>query len=388
MLSNPYIVYFFIWSFIFLLYNLRLSELLTPMKIETAYLILGTGFFLSLGWMTASLFYKQKIVLFLKIDRDRYVSLLSSKGMKNRLRNGLMMWSFLTILEVIYFGNLPLLSLFGVGPSIRYTEFGIPGIHGFLNALFFAIFILYLLLYISNKKRVYGFIVILLMIWPFLVMHRMMFIAMFIQAFFVYYLFNYHKFKLYRFFSVVLIFLLVVYIFGYIGDIRAGREHILRLAGFYSKYPDWLPTGFAWVYLYAVTPINNINYNIENLIMFSYIPIETFSRIFPSFVRSVLFDPFINTGGYELYTSRFNVSTIFLTFLRDFGYLLTPFLFFIIGFINFIFCMKATKELAFIFFWIVFLYAIVISVFSNHMIHLVFLSEAFIGYLLVRGVRY
>ena len=180
----------------------------------------------------------------------------------------------------------------------------------------------------------------------------------------------------------------MVFIFGFIGDMRSGREHILRLARFNGDYPDWLPTGFAWVYLYVTTPINNVNYNIENHLMFSSTPIETVSQIFPSFVRSAIVRALSEADEFNLYNSAFNVSTIFVSFLKDFGYLLTPFTFLILGFVNFTFCLKSTKDLSFILFRVVFLYALVISVFSNHMVHLVFFSQAFIGYLLVKGVRF
>lgn len=387
MLANPVNVYFGIWLFVVFLYSLNLSNLLTPLKSATIYLIFGSGFFLFLGWFLASLKHKNLKFFNIKLDLKSYIDVFASKSFSRRLRIAFFIWLFFTLLEIVYFGNLPLFSLFGFGPSIRYTEFGIPGIHGFINALYFSVLLLYFIQFLIIRSFKNYFIFFLLVLWPFLVIHRMMFIAFFIQAFFVYYLLRDGQLKLKNLFILFIVSISVIFIFGYIGDLRSGREHILRLAGFTTEYPDWLPTGFAWIYLYIVTPVNNINFNINNFTEISPFPFETFLRIFPSFVRDVLVDNFVQETSFQLYKNAFNVSTLFLILIKDFGYIATPFLFFFIGYINYLMCLKSMRDPAYIFFRIVFLYALVISVFSNHMFHLVFIFQGLIGFIIVKGVK-
>ncbi|MCJ3299767.1 hypothetical protein [Klebsiella pneumoniae] len=59
-------------------------------------------------------------------------------------------------------------------------------------------------------------------------------------------------------FLVVLSVLLVFLLFGYIGDIRTGRQLFIQLAHPSFEYPDWMPSGFMWAYIYIVTPIVNL----------------------------------------------------------------------------------------------------------------------------------
>ncbi len=42
-----------------------------------------------------------------------------------------------------------------------------------------------------------------------------------------------------------------------LGDIRTGRDLILNLANLRGNYPDWLPSGFIWIYIYVLTPMAN-----------------------------------------------------------------------------------------------------------------------------------
>ncbi|HDV4080486.1 TPA: oligosaccharide repeat unit polymerase, partial [Escherichia coli] len=51
---------------------------------------------------------------------------------------------------------------------------------------------------------------------------------------------------------------LVFLLFGYIGDIRTGRQLFIQLAHPSFEYPDWMPSGFMWAYIYIVTPIVNL----------------------------------------------------------------------------------------------------------------------------------
>jgi hypothetical protein len=72
-----------------------------------------------------------------------------------------------------------------------------------------------------------------------------------------------------------------VYVFGLMGDIRSGRDLILSLANLRGSYPDWLPSGLIWIYIYILTPMANyINY--VRTTMPSFNPLDLFTWLVPS----------------------------------------------------------------------------------------------------------
>ncbi len=100
--------------------------------------------------------------------------------------------------------------------------------------------------------------------------------------------------------------------FGFIGDIRTGREAFLNLAGLTVNYPEWLPTGFIWVYIYTITPIANY-VNMTETLQPVFNPIDLVSWVIPPKILSGLFGVEIN-GGFEndwQVSGAFNVATGF-----------------------------------------------------------------------------
>lgn len=46
--------------------------------------------------------------------------------------------------------------------------------------------------------------------------------------------------------------------FGYMGDIRSGSSAFRAVARPTSSYPDWLPSGVLWFYIYITSPLANL----------------------------------------------------------------------------------------------------------------------------------
>jgi oligosaccharide repeat unit polymerase len=384
MFVNPIFIYFIVWAIVFLLHSLGLSNMLLPIKSETIYLVVSTGIGLWLGWSMARLYIDRGIIKKRYIDQSRYREIFTNNMVKAKFRLVLIFWFLSTLLELIYFKNFPLLSLLGVGPYVSYTDFGFGGIHGLFNALYFVLVLYFVGRSFYGRKKTDTFILILLLFFPFLVMHRMMMIAVFVQASLLLYILLHEKMTIKFYVYGLLSFLVILLVFGYIGDFRSGREHILAAAGFSGHYPDWLPSAFAWLYVYVTTPLNNLNFNIENFINPNSFPIQTLSSFLPSFMRSSIVNNVPESREFELVVETFNAKTVFLPFLYDFGYILTPFIFIIIGFILFFFVLKSYRNPRFILFWVVFLYSLIVSVFANQMISLVFMFEAIFGFLLLK----
>jgi oligosaccharide repeat unit polymerase len=85
--------------------------------------------------------------------------------------------------------------------------------------------------------------------------------------------------------SLVLLSVVVVsVIFGVIGDIRTGRELFLSLSRPSFEYPDWLPSGLMWVYIYMVTPILNLT-NAIYTVNIDKTNLDFICQLLPSVVR-------------------------------------------------------------------------------------------------------
>ena len=65
---------------------------------------------------------------------------------------------------------------------------------------------------------------------------------------------------------------------------RSNRNAFISLAQPKFTYPDYLPSGFLWVYIYLVSPLNNVINNLDYSP--TYLPVNTVLPLFPSFIRS------------------------------------------------------------------------------------------------------
>jgi oligosaccharide repeat unit polymerase len=181
-----------------------------------------------------------------------------------------------------------------------------------------------------------------------------------------------------------LLFVVALLIFGYLGDIRSGREHIISLAQPTFEYPEWLPSAFIWLYIYLCTPLNNVNYNIN--IAPNYFPLETASSLIPSIAREHIM-AFVGWGSqqWNLVTESFNVSSLLQSFLTDFGVSGTIFFTLLCGIVFSRFLRRSNNSPAAFFTVIVFMHGVALSFFANLLFHLVFIFEIFIiSWILVR----
>lgn len=382
MLLNPAFMYAATWTFVLLLYSLRLSDLLDPLRPSTVLLVVGTSLSFILGWILESLPNYGRLAA-AKIDLDVLRAIINSAQVGRRLKAIWIIFGLGVIFEVAYFNGAPGLGLIGIGSQIAYTEFGIPGFHGLLNSLFYAccaVTFTRTLLGSSNRT----FLLMMVSIsYPILVMSRQVLISLLLQYLFIY--FSVRRPSPRVFVRAGVLFIAAFLIFGYLGDIRSGRDHIINLAAPSFEYPDWLPSAFIWIYIYLSTPLNNVNYNID--ISPNYFPLETAGSFIPSFAREAFLGAIGASRQWDLATS-FNVSSLLQSFLTDFG---------VSGAIVFtLLCgvvfsrlrrRSATSPAAF-FAVIVLLHGLALSFFANLLFHLVFIFEIFaIAWLVTQSRR-
>ncbi|MGY2876239.1 hypothetical protein ACVW00_003429 [Marmoricola sp. URHA0025 HA25] len=130
-------------------------------------------------------------------------------------------------------------------------------------------------------------------------------------------------FSLPRIIRGVFLAILVAYAFGGVGNLREGdkfsdNEHIVRLAHLTSEYPDWMPHQFVWTYMYAVSPLGNLNYAVTYQSPLNDLG-STVVNLIPDFATKRLFPDF-NPQTPDV-ASYFNVSTGFASAWKFNGFL-------------------------------------------------------------------
>jgi oligosaccharide repeat unit polymerase len=382
-LLNPAFMYAATWTFVLIIYALRLSYLLDPLRPTTAVLVIGTSLSFILGWVIESLPNYGRLAT-AKINLEALRAIISSPRVGRRLTAIWMTFALGILFEIALFGGAPALSLMGIGAPIFYADFGIPGFHGLLNALFYTgCVVTFTRILLGSSKRT--FLLMLASIgYPALVVSRQVLISLLLQYMFIY--FSVRRPSTRVFVRTGVLFVATLLIFGYLGDARSGREQIIGLADPTFDYPEWLPSAFIWAYIYISTPINNVNYNID--ISPNYFPLETAGTFIPSFARDDFLSAWGGTQQWALVSDTFNVSSLLQSLLTDFGVSGAIAFTLLCGVVFSRLRRRSDTSAAAFFAVIVLLHGIALSFFANLLFHLVFMFEIFaITWLVRRGRR-
>jgi oligosaccharide repeat unit polymerase len=381
-LLNPAFMYAATWVFVLLIYSFRLSYLLDPIEPATAVLVLGTSASFIAGWMLESLPYHGRLAAS-KINLDALGPVINSPRVGRRLKAIWIIFSLGIAFEIAYFGGIPFLSLIGIG-SLAYGDFGIPGFHGVLNALFYTgcvVTFARVLLGTSKRARL---LTITSIGYPILMVSRQVLISVLVQYLLIY--FSIRRPSTRILIRTGMLFIATLLVFGYVGDARSGRDAIIYIAAPTFEYPDWLPSAFIWVYIYLASPINNVNHNID--IAPNYFPLETAGTFIPSIARDDFLAAFGATQQWDLVSSDLNVSSLLQSFLTDFG-VGGAIVFTLLCGVAFSWLRRRAADSATAFFMvIVVLHGLALSFFANLLFHLVFVFEMVaLGWLLRRRRR-
>lgn len=370
MLLNPAFIYAATWSFVLLLYLLGLSYLLEPLRSATVVLVIGTSLAFIIGWLLESLPSDGRLAT-LQTNAGLLESVAGDAKVQRRIR---MLWWLFGLgfgFEIVLFGGLPLPGMLGIGANLGYTEFGVHGFHGLLNAIFFAVCIVKFTEGMLNPAKKPLKFALLSFLYPVMCMSRQVLISLLVQYFFVY--FSIKRPSPRVFLRAGAVFCVMLLAFGYLGDLRSGREHIIEYGQPAFEYPEWLPSAFIWFYIYLCTPLNNVNYNID--IKPSYFPLETAQSLIPSFARDSFVSAVGGTKQWDLVNETFNVSSLLQALLSDFGVggAIAFTLFWGIIFARLL--RRAGSVPAAYFAIIVILHGVSLSFFANMLFHLIFVFE-------------
>jgi oligosaccharide repeat unit polymerase len=317
---HPLVLFASVWSGVLCLYLLRLSKLLSAtgeQAASTVGLIL-VPFALVLGG--ATIFYhsapkariQRKHLLCGSIEADDLAVL------KRRLKKWLFVWMVLSAGEIVVSGGVPLAWLL-TGNSKTYADFGIPTLHGLLNSMLLALGLCYTAIFARFGGRRYLLCSVAIVGWALLVVTRSMIIVNILQTGMAIVLYRGIPAKLAV--RLIALALIIVIGFGALGDLRSGAANFLAVAQPTEAYPQWLPSGVLWIYIYLTTPINNLMYT-----MVSVHPSDNFlfpntvAPLLPSVARKVIYGSSGETAlTGELVDEAFNVSTAYIGPVQDYG---------------------------------------------------------------------
>lgn len=257
---NFYYLYAMMWGVIFILFSFRWSKFTSHICPEIVVFLLFTIVSsLFLGKMT------KKHFKFVCIDKYPKRTNIVTVGI-----------ILLCMFEYAYCGQIPLLSIVrGMAAYKSYS--GISGLHPLIItfAMYYMQYVFYLYLCFHNKKKLLAeYISIFLVAFLFQFNRGGMLISLMMSG--LMYLASREanikqKLKSISWKTILLIILsvlLVMYLFGCLGNMRHGGSwndcSYIEYWGRFDSYPEWLPKQFMWAYLYITTPLNNLNYNIVN----------------------------------------------------------------------------------------------------------------------------
>lgn len=318
---HPISLFSLVWIGVAALYELRLSKLL----IATNEQVLATIETILLPFILIVVLVSIFVALAPKRLMWRSPQLIDGSSdqddlfvFERRLKKWLIIWGVFSIVEVIVSGGVPLAWLF-LGNGKTYFDFGLKSLHGILNSLILAIGVCYTGLFAKYGQKRHLLCFAFIIAWSVLLVSRSMLIVNIVQGAIVV--------ALHRGIPKSLVVklaaygLILIFGFGVIGDLRSGAQEFRDLAQPTSDYPEWLPSGVLWVYIYLTTPLNNLIYSSRTVrpvddILFP----NTAAPLFPSRIRNIVYgDSLSESLSGDLVDQAFNVSTAYIGPYQDYG---------------------------------------------------------------------
>lgn len=308
---NPLTVFNSAWFFVLCLYILGLSNYPTSLTSKGVYAILVMLLCFNVSYSVFLILIAKKFTLKRNITNKSKHFILSKKTLKKAF----WVWLSVILIEVIYSGGIPIIWLL-MGSSKTYASFGISSVHGCINGLAWVIImgcVVYLLEVKKNDKAIIKMLSVIIGMYIMLVARQAL-VTGFIQVIVILIVKNKittRKLVTSLFFCIVL--------FGIIGNFRTSAEHFNTVANMSIEIPDFL-LGFAWVYMYMITPLGNIDSIVNANINFQY-GLASLQSLLPTVISDIVI-PNMNYNVTELLVSQaFNVSTFLKEAFIDLGML-------------------------------------------------------------------
>ncbi len=315
---HPLSVFSLVWIGVVFLYSLHLSKLLLYSTEEALHLVLII--WLSFAGMVALCTLLRKLFSYISsVKIKRKNSWLDLDLLDRNLSLAFKIWLAISAMEIVVSGGIPIVWLLQGSPK-TYQDFGITSLHGLVNSLILSIALCRFGLFIITGARRHLRVPIFILFWSLIVVTRnMLLVALLEYLVLAFRLKSVSPKTVTKVIAGTIIFILI---FGALGDFRSGSSDLIRFwAQPTDNYPEWLPSGILWAYIYASTPINNLIYTADisqpvNKLTFP----NTVVTLFPTIIRKTLYgDDLSDAESGQLVTSTFNVSTAYIGPFQDYG---------------------------------------------------------------------
>lgn len=261
MLLNPFYLFSIIWGITLILYNFRVSKLFPKLTLNLLLFIVFSIFFcIVLGTI-----YNKKI----RVNKK-------NRKINKKFGKEYTLIFFMFIIEFMFEKKIPLIETMNK-TGYTYMDFkGIPVVHVVLFTYNFYITICTFYNYQLTKKKKYIFYSIIGVI-PYILLYLRGTILLLLISFFLIIL--YFKYNIKMILKITFIFIFIIYIFGVAGNIRHyyswnDSRMIKKIA--IIDLPKNNLDPFIWGYVYLVSPLGNLQYNVnktipkDNLAMFIF----------------------------------------------------------------------------------------------------------------------
>ena len=347
-IKNPFLAYAIVYFIVLIIYALPFSDLYPNIELEFfCFMVFTIGF---------SLFLKKYFVLYKNNIADK-VEKKISKNFYLKYVNIYIIFMLFYLLDFMYMGAIPLFSPTDTG----YRDFeGIPILHvllitgnGFFSNILFENYLLF-------KKKFFIILWILSFIPYILIFTRGSIIVGCITATLIF--FSYNKFKKTYLLRLILVSLIILYLFGVLGNIRLNQElygeginssETILSFGLASETfrNSIIPDEYFWGYIYISSPMANLQ-NIMNQSKFDELTIPQagiilLSECIPDTLNKRIFDIInldVEVLQPPLLTPAFNVSTYYSVAGYWMGYLGLFFMYCYYIFLAYIYCSILMKN--------------------------------------------
>ncbi|WML54774.1 O-antigen polymerase [Neobacillus sp. PS3-12] len=314
-LINPYYIYVFSFLGVLAAYLLGWSNLFPPLG-SSLLLFLVCSILVAL--FIGRSFAKRKIITFNNVEYKDNVN-----------------WITYAILigygiEILYFRNFPLLAVFSKS-TMSYTDFGIPTFHVFLVTFnsFFSIYLFQLILSVKENRKKLIILFVLNLVPSLLILNRGMLIIILMSCVFVYLIKYQSKITIRKIAGLLVLAIIGLYLFGMVGNMRVNKTYqtqtsrfdnsmFLQIGGATKDFKESLiPKEFFWTYIYAASPIANLQETIDKYEMNKDISLTdsfkfTTTQILPDFISKRIVKLYDFTVPNPLQIApELNVSTAF-----------------------------------------------------------------------------
>lgn len=373
-LANPLSIFNAIWLVIVLLYQLHLSRLQEALSDETMSVLCINVAAFSIGYLVLSLI----IRLLRKNKRSTLLAEEKNKKVKSvsvplgLIKKMFFWWAAVEVIEIYVSGGIPVFwKLFG--DTKTYMSFGVPTLHGLMNAFGLVIITVAFYEYLQRKKRKEKFqlmgIILTTLVYYLLLITRQVVISAIIQMVVVYFILRGKEIKGRSWLKILLYSFIGIIAFGLIGNFRTGYESFLSVSAIETQLPSIL-IGFYWVYMYLTMTLANIN----NAVALGVTGFGGLKGALNHFLPSVFENQM--ASGVEvppyLVTEAYNVSGYFISFytgMGNGGVVLIAGLYGILGAILYE-LFRANRSERNVILYAVYIQVIALSFFANHLLYL------------------